>query len=232
MLENTWNLLRLGLGAFSRPTAWVLNTAELETSANVALELARAKDFKRLAKAKFIVPADQNEARAFWINLYNTLTLHAMQQARIEATVLESLGFYARFAYLVNGLVFSLNDIEHGVLRENRAGLGRTAFAKTDSRTGYILPLEPRIHFALNCGAVSCPPIRVYSGADLENQLELATASYLQDCRLEANVVWLPRLLSFYPSDFGQPLEFVRRYRPDLPALARVRYLPYSWKKF
>ncbi len=231
MLEDTWNLVRLGLGALSRPAVQVLNTSQFEMTAAVALELAKDGHFKRLSQAKFVVPADRNEARAFWMNLYNAQTLHAMQQAQIKDTVLESLGFYARFAYLVNGLVFSLNDIEHGVLRENRAGLGRMPFAKTDPRAAYTLPLEPRIHFALNCGALSCPPIRVYVGSQLEAQLELATASYLQDCRLENNVVWLPRLLSYYPHDFGQPLEFVRRYRSDLPATARVKYLPYSWKK-
>ncbi len=231
MLENTWNLLRLGLGAMVRPAVLVLNTGNLETTAAVAMELARAKDFTRLPQAKFVVPSEQDEARAFWINLYNALTLHAMAQAQIQDTVLESLGFYSHFAYLVNGLVFSLNDIEHGVLRENRAGLGRIPFAKTDPRAAYILPLEPRIHFALNCGAVSCPPIRAYVGEQLEAQLELATHSYLQDCRLEAGVVWLPRLLLYYQQDFGHPLEFARRYRPDLPTKARVRYLPYSWKK-
>jgi hypothetical protein len=229
-LENSWTLLRLGLGVLAKPRLVILNKAQVLISAEEALGLARAKDFYALSNAQFEVPNPEAEARAFWLNLYNALTLHAIEQTQIQKTVLESIGFYARFAYLVGGHPYSLNDIEHGVLRANRAVFGRPPFASNDPRTKNILPFEARIHFALNCGATSCPPIRAYVGSNLEAQLELATGSYLQVCKLEAGVVWLPRLLAYYPQDFPKPLEFVRVYRPDLPQKSRIKYLPYSWK--
>ena len=42
-----------------------------------------------------------------------------------------------------------------------------------------VVNLDPRIHFALNCGANSCPPIGVYSGKSLKRQLEMASQSFL-----------------------------------------------------
>ena len=48
-----------------------------------------------------------------------------------------------------------------------------------DNRSMLAVELDPRIHFALNCGATSCPPIRVYSSANLDYQLDRAAASFL-----------------------------------------------------
>lgn len=229
-LTDSLNLLRLGLGLLLRPTIQVLNQARLEMTATEALEAARAHDFQALSHAKFSVPADQLEARAFWLNLYNALTLHAIHAAQIRDSMLESLGFYAKFAYVVAGQPTTLSEIEHGVLRANQAVLlGNKPLPPTDPRAAWVLPLDARIHFALNCGAVSCPPIRAYQAAQLEAQLEFATQSYLQECRIENGILLVPRLFSYYPKDFGDVSGFIRRYRPDLTAFSKIRYLPYSW---
>ncbi|NJK43928.1 MAG: DUF547 domain-containing protein [Pleurocapsa sp. SU_196_0] len=231
-LENTVTLLRLLVSSLTRPKLEVLNAHGSQSiTATRALEAARAADWHALKNAEFIAPDTELEARAFWLNLYNALTLHGMHAAKVNNTVLEVPGFYSRFAYLVSGLEFSLNDIEHGVLRGNRKALfSKPPFAPHDPRAKFVLPLDARVHFALNCGAMSCPPIRHYTAAALEAQLTLATQSYLQSARVQGNTVWLPRLLSYYPQDFGDPLEYTRTFRPELPANARVRFDPYSWK--
>ena len=62
--------------------------------------------------------------------------------------------------------MYSLNDIESGVLRSNRKPIAafRRPFSSSDSRRGIALKqCEPRVHFALVCGAKSCPPIKTYS---------------------------------------------------------------------
>ena len=48
-----------------------------------------------------------------------------------------------------------------------------------DERSGLTIDLDPRIRFALNCGATSCPPIRVYASPNLNSQLDRATTSFL-----------------------------------------------------
>merc|ERR1712020_23232 len=59
--------------------------------------------------------------------------------------------------------------------------LYRKPFGSNDPRLAIILPtVDPRIHFALNCGAKSCPPIKTFTGDEVEEQLEVATQAYLE----------------------------------------------------
>ena len=56
------------------------------------------------------------------------------------------------------------------------ATLYLTPFGKDDPRLEHALEeVEPRIHFALNCGAKSCPPIKTFTSTDIDNELKLAT---------------------------------------------------------
>ena len=80
--------------------------------------------------------------------------------------------------------------------------------------------MDPRIHFALNCGALSCPPIRVYSAANLEAGLAAAAAAF---CSAEVRVlreqreVELSMIFKWYGSDFGsidQLLAFIANNLP------------------
>jgi hypothetical protein len=108
---------------------------------------------------------------------YNCLVIHAKL---MQSTIVISGSFFhsvacaqhsprlssteASRSYSVGGRVFSLDDIEHGILRCNKIHptSGLVAFRSDDARLPFALPapLDPRIHFALNCGARSCPAIR------------------------------------------------------------------------
>ena len=62
--------------------------------------------------------------------------------------------------------MYSLNDMENGVLRANRKPVAalRRPFSQNDPRLEVALSEpEPKVHFALVCGARSCPPIKTYS---------------------------------------------------------------------
>ena len=83
----------------------------------------------------------------------------------------------------VGGQGYSLDAIEHGVLRLNARPPYRLRrpFAAGDPRRGAAPSrLDPRIHFALNCGARSCPPIRAYGAAELDPELERTTSGYMR----------------------------------------------------
>jgi hypothetical protein len=149
-------------------------------------------------------------------------------------------------AYRVGAHGYPPDVIEHGVLRRNRRpplSLLRP-LGRRDPRTAAMPSrLEPRIHFALNCGARSCPPIRHYDPENLEAQLEVATRSYvLAETEMDRRRgrVRLPRLLKLYRADFGPPrrqLEFVIERLPADDAAwlrerrdrLRVRYGTYDW---
>jgi len=110
----------------------------------------------------------------------------------------------------------SLNEIENGILRSNTAS-GATLFLKPFSENDprqkiKLAHADPRIHFALNCGAKSCPPLSVYGSNDVENQLDMATKEYLEtDEGLMVNVaensVKLSKLFEWYKVDFGEDKE-------------------------
>ena len=187
--------------------------AKLRASGGFAALLDLAGTLCALPISDVLGPsAPLSERKAFWLNLYNVLVLHstAVFGAPQDA---EARGNYfsgrSGAAYTVGGLTFCLDDIEHGVLRGNAPTVGgATLFAADDARLAYALPppLDPRIHFALNCGARSCPPIKVYSAARLDEELELATRAFLEEDLspdVPAGVLTCTKLLDWYGGDFG-----------------------------
>ncbi len=187
-----------------------------------------------------------DEARiAFWLNLYNALVLHRLCVKPLRGSLLRHLRLFDRTAYRVGGRDYPLNLIENGLLRLNRRPPYRLRrpLRRSDPRLAAAPSrLDPRIHFALNCGANSCPPIRDYSPEGLEGQLDLATRAYMQaEAKVdpETGRVTLPSLLRLYRADFGsrrQRLAFAARHLPALDDClrqrggdVRVRYSRFDW---
>jgi len=176
-------------------------------------------------KPQRLLAAD--ERRAFWINLYNALVIDAVITFGVQRSVIEGrlglLAFFRRAAYLVDGRRVSLEDIEHGILRGNRGNpyVPGPHFASDDSRMAWSLPLDPRLHFALNCGGRSCPPIRSYHPEKLNAQLDLAARGFVNDSteiQHERNQLLLSQIFRWYQADFGGRLgvaEFLVENLPD-----------------
>ncbi len=188
--------------------------------------------------------------RAFWINLYNALVLDAVISFDIHDSVTEGrlgiFSFFRRAAYRVDGQRLSLEDIEHGILRGNRGNpyVPGPHFAAADPRCAYVLPLDPRIHFALNCGGISCPPIRSYAADKLDVQLDLAARHFINGSVQtfpDAGEVTLSQILRWYEGDFGSgealidfliahlPDDARRTYLADERGAYRFNYTPYDW---
>lgn len=170
---------------------------------------------------------DGDAARiAFWANLYNALMLHCLCERPLRGNLLWHLRLFDRVAYRVGGHEYPLNLIENGLLRVNRRAPFRLRrpLGPSDPRLAAAPSrIDPRIHFALNCGARSCPPIRDYEPGSLDAQLELATRSYLEDetgVDPERRRVRLPRLMRIYAADFGDRGEQLRFTSRRLPQLA------------
>ena len=184
---------------------------------------------------------DRSQQIAFWINLYNALILHGVIHYEIRSSMLRDLGFFRRVAYDVGGMRFSADDIEHGVLRGNRRHpyLPFPQFAKDDPRL--MLSIEdpdPRVHFALVCGARSCPPIASYSGSKLDEHLDQAAYTFINGIGTKfdhhSRTLSLSRIFKWYAGDFGgreAAVRLVEKYydQPGDLAGARVRFLPYDW---
>jgi len=136
----------------------------------------------------------RDEKIAFFVNTYNALTVHVTVVAGPSRGFLDRLSYFDRHAYEIGGATYTCDDIEHGVLRGNQPGaaslgaicgvpgLSRGPFdSRTDPRrVNAITNPDPRVHFALVCGAKSCPPIRLYDGANIDTQLALAAAAFVE----------------------------------------------------
>jgi hypothetical protein len=194
------------------------------------------------------------ERKALMVNIYNSLTIHGLVNGLLAdaSSMTSRLKFYASASYIINGLVFSLNDIEHGILRGNKASpvpLSSKPFSSSEeSKRILCLELDPRIHFTLNCGAKGCPPIGVYSADTLDAQLDRATRAYLNDTTVDTskNIISISLLFKWYRSDFGttdedilswieahaakEVIEEIQANRDaNNKVSATIEYLPYDW---
>eukprot|EP00850_Spirogloea_muscicola_P020059 SM000206S06268 [mRNA] locus=s206:123095:126021:+ [translate_table: standard] len=155
------------------------------------------------------------EKMAFFINVYNSLVIHAMVEGGTPSNILQRLFFYKQNMYHIGGVDYSLDDIENGVLRGNSppsTSLTKSRpFDRSDPRRFQaIQPMDPRVHFALNCGAKSCPPITVYTAENLDDALATATAAFLEgeyELDKTAASVTLSKIFDWYKEDFGSSEE-------------------------
>ncbi len=144
---------------------------------------------------------------SFWINAYNGLTLLAIvNHYPIQPSFLASLqfpdnsirqipGVWDELQFRVMNRSLTLNGIEHGIIRKEFD--------------------EPRIHMALVCAAMGCPPLRTepYTGDRLDSQLDDQTRRFLSNpskfgIDRKHDVVSLSPIFDWYGSDF------VRQYEP------------------
>nr|XP_053631737.1 uncharacterized protein LOC128688056 isoform X1 [Cherax quadricarinatus] len=160
---------------------------------------------------------NNNQRMAFFINVYNALTVDSLCHLKtLPASTLDVENFWTTNAYLIGPHTYTLDQIEHGILRGNKAhpSSGTPVLSPADPRQEHRLPnLDPRIHFALNCGAKTCPVVRVYSESNLEAVLETATNSYLlQEVQVTEGVLKLPQILEWYQQDFADDQEGMLRW--------------------
>ncbi|MBM4422354.1 MAG: DUF547 domain-containing protein [Chloroflexi bacterium] len=208
---------------------------------------------RRLQSFDPTVLGDCEERLAFWINLYNALIVDAVIQFGVKRSVNEVPGFFWRAAYNIGGQRYCPFDIEYGILCANapHPAIPGPHFGTSDPRRRYSLEqLDSRIHFALVCGARSCPPIAVYDAANIDEQLDVAARTFINSGGVEidrvANEVWLSQIFQWYAPDFGgrsfafgdkRPLlEFAASYLADeadhefvLREKPAVRFKLYDW---
>jgi len=156
-------------------------------------------------KSKII--ADDDLTKAFFINVYNVFAIHIMiahynLKKTFEMSTTQRMDAFNSCKYNIGGHNYSLNDIHHGILRKNATGSTITfdvvkfvfsfkpkgpRFVEADPRFKFVIRnFDPRINFALNFGALSCPPIKFYDYENIENQLDHAAKRY---CTKEVTIV-------------------------------------------
>jgi len=190
-----------------------------------------------------VLRTESDRALAFWLNCYNAGTqLLLDRRPDLYESPLRFLRFFRAPAVTVADTDLSLDDIEQGILRGScsKYGLGYLPRIRPSAfeRRYRLDDVDPRIHFALNCGAANCPAIRAYEADEIDAQLDLATEAYLDstvEYDPESRVARVPRVFLWYRGDFGGGdgiRSFLREYGA-IPADAapKLRHRSWDWSR-
>jgi len=145
---------------------------------------------------------------AFWINIFHTMIIHAYLEKGIDHSRARRRNFFTNYCYIIGDILFSIDDIEHGVLRGNRPSrMGGRPFENGNCRIEHMVDeLDPRVHFALCYAMEGEPSIRLYHAEIIEEQLNIAGAMYCEkfvEVRMMKRVIVLPHRIEWYSFDIG-----------------------------
>jgi hypothetical protein len=212
---------------------------------------ARGMDYKGLKQDKAaldrlrqqmaavdVASLSKPEQLAYWINLYNISTVNVVAEnypvdsiRDISTDPIIRLNVFKKPNVQVKGGTTSLDEVENKKIRE-----------------GFK---DPRIHFAINCAAESCPPIRPepFTGARINQQLDDQARKFLNGphgVRLEEDdgelTLHATKILDWFKDDFeswgGGTVPFLRKYlSPDkvkridaAKGKVELEFDDYSWK--
>lgn len=174
---------------------------------------------------------------AFWVNLYN-----AYIQIRLKANpeLYDDRGdFFSGERIHVAGRDMSFEDIEHGIIRGSQSkfllGYFKNPFAKSFKKKFRPTKRDYRVHFALNCGAKSCPPVAIYSADKIDTQFDKSAKLFLDKFSSydkEKNQVNSTSLLLWFVGDFGGvkgSKEVLMKYGIVPSADVELEYDTYDW---
>lgn len=213
-----------------------------DPSRGMDYEGLKANDAPRLRKLRALMSTvdpetlSRDQQLAFWINFYNVSVVgivvdhYPVDSIRdISTDPIVRLNVFKKDRINFQGRQISLDFIEHETIRPQFE--------------------DPRIHFAINCAAADCPPIRTepYVGARVDEQLDDQTRRFLDGpngVRLTRSGdtinVYVTKIMDWFGEDFekwgGGRVPFLIRYLS--PAKAKLlaeaenldlRFEDYSW---
>jgi hypothetical protein len=181
-----------------------------------------------LARIASTDPATVGESKAqlaFWINAYNAHTVKAVLAhypgIKSVSAPYPDFGFFKNADKIVGGKKLSLNDIENTIIRPTFK--------------------DPRIHAALNCASVSCPPLAAHAFTEpgLDAQLDAVFKAFANDPvrnRIAKDGAGLSQIFNWYKDDFGGAAgvkgylsKFLTPERSTALQTATVSFQQYDW---
>ena len=157
---------------------------------------AQLADYIAVQANILISQYNRDEQLAYWINLYNALTVRvilehypvdSIRDIRISPGLF-AIGPWGKDLISIEDNSLTLNDIEHRILRP--------------------VWRDPRIHYVLNCASIGCPNLqnRAYTSSDIELQLDVAAKAYVNDPRgvnIVDGKISVSKIYDWFISDFG-----------------------------
>ncbi len=159
----------------------------------------------------------KNEKLAYWINLYNALTVDLIVRHYPIKSIKDIKNPWKQRLWKTANLNYNLDEIEHDILRKMN---------------------EPRIHFAIVCASISCPKLKnqAYTADLLETQLTKATKEFLADNtknEIAKNELKISKIFKWFSKDFetnGTVIDFINQYTTiKISKDAKINYKGYNW---
>ncbi|WP_350335784.1 DUF547 domain-containing protein [Coralliovum pocilloporae] len=174
---------------------------------------------------------NRNVQKAYWINLYNALTIQVVLDNKPVKSIRDidiSPGLFAdgpwgKKLVTIEGRKVSLNDIEHRILRP--------------------LWRDARIHYAVNCASIGCPNLqtRPFTGKTVNGQLSKGARDYVNNARgvsVKNGKVTVSKIYDWFYEDFGKSdkdvLNHILKYanadlKRQLQSIGKIHDVKYDW---
>jgi len=164
---------------------------------------------------------------AFYINAYNAWTIKLILSGYPGIKSIKDLGNLYKSPWKkkfvrIDGTITTLDYIEHDVLRPQFK--------------------DPRVHFAINCAALSCPPLlsEPYHGGRLDRQLDEAARAFINNPKrnyIKKSKLYVSKIFKWFKDDFNDDIiGFFNKYaegdlKKELTAEKKIKlkYLAYDW---
>ncbi|KAG6396822.1 hypothetical protein SASPL_142979 [Salvia splendens] len=180
----------------------ISNSEEFRRYINVVEELQRVD----------LLTLSQDEKLAFFLNLHNSMAIHAVIRIGHPGGMIDRRPFFSDFMYVIGGHPYSLNSIRNGILRGNRRPPFSLIkpFSKGDKRLELSFDkVNQLIHFGMWNATRGSPSIRFFKCQGIESELKNAAREYFQredgmQVDLAKRTVYLPRIFKWYSADFGE----------------------------
>ena len=170
----------------------------------------------------------RDEQFAFYVNAYNAWTIKLILSGYPGIKSIKELGSFIKSPWQkkicrIDGDVITLDNIEHNILRPRFK--------------------DPRVHFAINCAALSCPPLRSepYLGSALDRQLDDAASAFINNPKrnyLSGNTLYVSKIFKWFAEDFNDDVIgfFLKYSKEDMKkeleskkGNIKIKYLHYDW---
>ena len=175
-----------------------------------------------------VAPLSRNQQLAYWINVYNAYTielLYSRKERKSIRNINKVLGVSVKSPWAepivkADGRTLTLDDVEHEIIRKQFK--------------------EPRIHVALVCAAIGCPPLRseAFTADRIEAQLDDQARRFLAQQKknrvdVKTGTVYGSPIFTWYREDFGGTLNgvgaFWARYTLAGPEQELLRSGKFKW---
>lgn len=243
------------LSALYQPYQTLLNQylVELETEGGGLVTAFRYREALQAANTQAVLDRQRAQlaafdpatlekpdaANAFWINAYNFFMVAHILANPENGSPVESVKSFGSFInpyrvfqrdiFTVGGQDYSLDQIEKDIL-----------LGDDYAQRGWK---DARVHFAVNCASVGCPPLRqqIYTAGTLEAQLDANVRRALRTdrhLRRDGDTLYLSRIFDWYEDDFVEAAGSVRAYllrfadddlASTIKATDDIAYIDYGW---